>query len=193
MKANLLVLTLLTLTTTVSAAEKVFIEDGHNTYVAYMNSEYKNGSTVVADNEKDMKIATLNKLLDQQQRQYERKISYLEEELQKSKVRLVEKSINHEKIQEMAETRFNEEATFLKRELVAKTKTLMEYQRQLEKIKPTEDMKNLIKINTELALEVRRSTDQLAIMQLKGDEVVKPGQERNLERSSGRMPASVGK
>ena len=189
MKANLLLLTLLTFSSVVSAREALVIEDGTaGAFIAYVNPDFKDGDAIV-DNEKDMKIMNLNKLLDQQQRLYEDKISYLEDELKKSKDRLIEKSINTDKMQAMSDKRFSEESTFLKRELVAKTKTLMEYQRQLEKIKPTEDMKNLIKINTELALEVRRSTDQLAIMQLKGDEVVKPGQ----ERSSGRMPASVGK
>lgn len=68
----------------------------------------------------------------------------------------------------------------------------MEYQRQLEKIKPSEDMKNLIKINTELALENRRSTDQLALIQLKGNEGLAKQLDAK-EATGGRMPASVGK
>jgi hypothetical protein len=184
MKANLLILTILTLATTASARDILVVEGGHTGVKAYANE-------AVAENEKDMKIATLNKLLDQQQRLYEEKISYLENELKKSKERLVEKSINHDKMQAFQEKNFYEEAAFLKKELVAKTKTLMEYQRQLEKIKPNEEVKNLIKVNTELALEVRRSTDQLALVQLKGDTLAtKP---IDAPSANSRMPASIGK
>jgi predicted helicase len=190
MKANLLVLTILTLAATASATEKLMVDDGHAGIKAYAAVEFpKNTVEAVADNEKDMKIATLNKLLDQQQRLYDEKISYLEDELKKSKERLVEKSINHDKMQTFQERTFNEESTYLKKELVAKTKTLMEYQRQLEKMKPSDEVKNLIKINTDLALEVRRSTDQLALIQLKGDTLAS----KPLETQKGRMPASVEK
>lgn len=198
MKANLLVLTLLTVAaTTVSAKEVLYVDEvakPTTTYAAYPVSEYKFPKQEVAltNNEKDMKIANLNKLLDQQQRLYEEKITYLEDELKKSKDRLIEKSINTDKMQALTEKRFNEESTYLKKELVAKTKTLMEYQRQLEKIKPSEDMKNLIKVNTELALELRKSTDQLAFIQAKGNEAV-ANKAETPATTGGRMPASVGK
>ena len=178
MKAHLLALTMLTFATTTYAFEKVAVEDGHFTKV-----------NAALNNEKDMKIQSLNKLLEQQQKSYERKIVFLEEELKKSKDRLIEKSINHDKIQAMTESRFNEEAAFLKREVVAKTKTMMEYQRQLEKIKPSEDLKQLIKINTDLAVELRKSSDQMALIQLKGSALAdKPDP---VEVKGGRMPASV--
>jgi predicted helicase len=194
MKANLLLLTLLTLATSAYASEKLVFEDGHPVFVAYNNPDFqKNGEVAVAENEKDMKIATLNKLLDQQQRLYEEKISYLQDELRKSKERLIEKSINQEKMQAFQEKHFNEETGYLKKELVAKTKTLMEYQRQLEKIKPSEEVKNLIKANTELAIELRRSTDQIALFHLKGNDILanKPIEDKAV--TGGRMPASVGK
>lgn len=192
MKANLLVLTLLTLATTASATDKLLFEDGQRpVYVGYAAPDFPKAGETVASNEKDMKIANLNKLLDQQQRLYEEKISYLQEELKKSKDRLVEKSINHEKMQAFQERQFNEESGFLKRELVAKTKTMMEYQRQLEKIKPSDEMKTLIKINTDLAVELRRSTDQVAFYQLKNDAIANKPLE--VKKEGNRMPASVGK
>ena len=187
MKANLVVLTMLALTTTVSAKELFYTDSyKHNAPVAVTaaTAEPKFTGEVVADNEKDMKIATLNKLLDQQQRLYEEKVSYLEFELKKSKERLVEKSINHDRMQAALDKRYMEESNFLKRELITKTKTLMEYQRQLEKVKPSEDMKNLIKVNTELALEVRRNSDQMALAQLRGVKEEKTSEAK-------RMPASV--
>lgn len=190
MKANLLVLTLLTVAaTTAQSAEVLHVNDGYKSTV----TEYKSGLAAnFTENEKDMKIANLNKLLDQQQRLYDEKITYLEEELKKSKERLVEKSINHDKIQAITEKRYTEETAFLKKELVAKTRTVMEYQRQLEKIKPSDEVKNLIKVNTELAIELRRSTDQIANMQLHGNEAYAAKPEAAAVKG-GRMPASVGK
>lgn len=203
MKANLLVLTLLTLATTVSAKEAMIVEGGHNAYMAYAATEdgsqnpFKNGvpgagtgTVAMLESEKDMKIANLNKLLDQQQHSYDEKISYLQDELKKSKERLIEKSINTEKIQANVEKRFAEESAYLKKELVAKTKTLMEYQRQLEKVKPSEELKTLINSNTALAVELRKSNDQLAIIQLKGNEAIatKPVP---AQATGGRMPASA--
>lgn len=183
MKAHLIALTILTFASATHAFDKVAVEDG--TFAKIKTT---------LNNEKDMKIQALNKLLDQQQHSYETKISYLEEELRKSKERLIEKSINHDKIQSMAEARFNEETTFLKREVIAKTKTMMEYQRQLEKFKPSENLKELIKINAELAVELRKSTDHLALIQLKGNAIAdRPDSVETKPAAQGRMPASVGK
>lgn len=193
MKANLLILTLLTIATSVAAKDMLPTEDGGARVLAYAyeKPDFKAVASIT-ESEKDVKIATLNKLLDQQQRAYEDKVSYLEDELKKSKERLIEKSIITDKMAATIEKRFNEESAFLKRELVAKTKTLMEYQRQLEKIKPSEDLKNLIKINTELALENRRSTDQLALIQLRGNEGLAKQPDAKAV-TGGRMPASVEK
>lgn len=202
MKANLLVLTLLTLATTVSAKEALYVEDGSNAYKAYATTAdgsqnpFKNGvpgntqAVTMLESEKDMKIANLNKLLEQQQHSYDEKISYLQDELKKSKERLIEKSINTDKMQATVEKRFTEESAYLKKELVAKTKTLMEYQRQLEKVKPSDEMKNIIKVNTELAVELRKSNDQLALIQLKGYEGLAK-QPDAPQVNKGRMPASV--
>lgn len=203
MKANLLVLTLLTLATTVSAKEALYVQDGHNGYMAYKAEDgsanpFKNGlpanqavAATAGANEKDMKIANLNKLLEQQQHSYDEKISYLQDELKKSKERLIEKSINTDKIQAIVEKRFAEESSYLKKELVAKTKTLMEYQRQLEKIKLPEEMKNIIKVNTELAVELRKSNDALALFQLNSSNEAIANKAAPTPATGGRMPASV--
>lgn len=182
MKAPLLVLSLtMLISAPLKAYEYMWAAEGvEKTYV--MDKAVVNND----DYQKEAKIAYLTKLLEQQQKLYESKISYLEFELKKSKERLVEKSINSEKTQDFLETKFAEESAFLKRELVAKTKTMLEYQRQLEKIKPSEDFKNLIKVNTELAIEVRKNADQLALMQLKA-------QEEKGYKGGGRMPASAEK
>lgn len=183
MRPNLLALTVLTLAATaVSAKEMFFADPGKETFIKYVNSDYQ----PTKDSDKDMKIVYLNKLLDQQQKMYDEKIVYLETELKKSKERLVEKSINQEKMQDYMEARFAEESSYFKKELVAKTKTLMEYQRQLEKIKPSEDMKELIKVNTLMAVELRSSADSLAIAQIQINNGAKA-------ENSGRKPASLGK
>lgn len=142
---------------------------------------------VVADSgyTQDMKVAFLTKLLDQQQKAYESRISFLESELRKTKERLITKSMNQEKFEEEMMAKHHSELMVFKRELAYKTKSLLEYQRQMEKMKPSEDLKNIIRINTELASELRRSEDQIAVMQLKQMEVM-PG-----KNSGSRLPASV--
>ncbi|MDO9181437.1 MAG: hypothetical protein Q7U04_03470 [Bacteriovorax sp.] len=130
------------------------------------------------DYNQDMKIIYLNKLLNLQQKAYDDKITFLENELQKTKEHLLSKSMNQEKMEEAMIEKYSVEASYLKKELAYKTKTLLEYQRQMEKLKPTEDLRNLIKINTKLASELRRSEDQIATI-------------TQSIHSEGRLPASV--
>lgn len=194
MKASLLFLTFLSLSTTISAKEFLVAEGGDSvTYSAYANP-FKSGiplaqGVFMDQSEKNMKIANLHKLLDQQKHLYDQKISYLQDELKKSKERLIEKSINTQKIQADVEKRNNEEISYLKKELITKTKTLMEYQRQLEKVNLSDEMKNIIKSNTEIAIELRRSHDQLAIVQLQAKMAAPTGVPTPELR--GRMPASI--
>lgn len=122
----------------------------------------------------DQKSPSKDKQFD---KQYEDKVTYLESELAKYKDRLVEKSLYLEKSQEGLKIKHEQEIAFLKREVIYKTKSLLEAQRQLEKINPSEDMKNLIRLNNEMAAQMRRAEDQLAMSQLKNDK--------------GRVPASI--
>lgn len=133
----------------------------------------------------DMKVMYLTRLLTQQQVTYEAKLAYLENELNKTKERLIQKSMNQEKVEERLIEKYSKETLVVKKELAYKTKSLLEYQRQIEKMKPNEDLKNMIKLNTELASELRKSEDQIAYMELKNAEIV-PG-----VRSGSRLPASV--
>lgn len=143
----------------------------------------------VARYDDTMKVTYLTKLLAQQQKSYDDKISYLETELRKTKDRLIEKSMNQEKLEESMKDKYSAEASMLKKELAYTTKSLLEYQRQIEKMKPDEDLKNMIKLNTELASELRKSEDQIAIIQLKGIEAM-PGVHPS-STGGARMPASV--
>lgn len=111
------------------------------------------------------------------EKQYEGKVQYLESELAKYQARLVEKSLYLEKSQDTLKFKYEQEIANLKREVIYKTKSLMEAQRQIEKMNPSEDMKSLIKINTEMAAQIRQTEDQLATAQIKKD--------------TGRAPASV--
>lgn len=125
----------------------------------------------------DFALYKKNQQSTSKEKQYEDKITFLEAEVSKYKESLVEKSLFLEKSQEGLKVKYEQEVAFLKRELIYKTKSLLEAQRQLEKINPSEDMKNLIKLNNEMAAQMRRAEDQLAISQLKHDK--------------GRVPASV--
>ena len=133
----------------------------------------------------EMKVAYLTKILTQREKSYEEKISFLETELRKTKDRLIEKSLNQEKIEESIKETYQAEINSLKKELAHKTKTMFEYQRQIEKLNPSEELKNLIRVNTNLAAELRKSEDQIAIIQLKQIESM-PGIQK-----SNRAPASV--
>ena len=59
-----------------------------------------------------------------------------------------------------------------------------------EKVKLSDEMKNIIKANTELAVELRKSNDQLAIVQLQANEAI-AGKAAPAQATGGRMPASV--
>ncbi len=178
MKALFLISTItLTQFSTIFAREVNPFEDS---YVQNINASYKEASL-----NQEMKVSYLTKLLEHQQKAYEDKIAYLESELHKTKERLIEKSINQEKMAEAMKEKFNTDTMTLKKELAYKTKSLLEHQRQIEKMKPSEDLKNIIKLNTEMAAELRKSEDQIAIFQLKQIENIRG------EPSAGRMPASA--
>ncbi len=151
-------------------------------YITKLNEEYKE-----ANSNQEMKVNYLTKLLEHQRISYEEKISFIEGELLKTKERLVEKSMNQEKIEESMKEKYNAENILLKKELAYKTKSLLEYQRQIEKMKPSEDLKNIIKLNTELAAELRKSEDQMAFIQLKQVEEMRA----NRLPTNARLPASV--
>lgn len=152
-------------------------------YIKKINDNHKE----IAFNEQ-MKVTYLTNLLSHQQKSYEDKIAFLETELRKTKDRLIEKSLNQEKLEDTMKDKYGAEAMALRKELAYKTKTLLDYQRQLEKMKPADDMKNLIKLNTELAAELRKSEDQLAFIQLRNMELARAPQK---ESTGGRVPASV--
>lgn len=152
-------------------------------FMKKINDEYKE----TAFNE-EMKVTYLTKLLEHQQKAYEDKITFLETELRKTKDRLIEKSMNQEKIEEAMKEKYGAEVVALKKELAYTTKTMLEYQRQIEKNKPSEDIKKLIKINTDLAAELRKSEDQIAFIQLKQMEMARAN---GKTEAKGRVPASV--
>ena len=134
----------------------------------------------------DMKVLYLTKLIEHQQKEYDNKVAYLETELRKTKDRLIEKSLNQDKLEAAFEDKYGKEVVVLKRELAYKTKSMLEYQRQIEKMKPDEDLKKMIKLNTEMASELRRSEDQIAFIQLKKAEEMK-----GMRTGGSRLPASV--
>lgn len=141
------------------------------------------------ESQENVKALYLTKALHQQKMMYEEKIAYLESELKKTKDRLLEKSLMQEKMNQAMEEKYSHEARVYKQSLAHTTRTLMEYQRQMEKMKPSEDLKNMIRLNTQLASELRKSEDQIAIIQLKGIEAM-PGL-YNSKGTGVRMPASV--
>lgn len=140
---------------------------------------------IATNHTQEMKIAYLSRVMSIQQKSYEEKIAFLETELRKTKDRLIEKSLNQEKIQDAMKLEFDKELFAMRKELAHKTKALLDYQRQVEKMNPSEDMKNMIKINTQLASELRRSEDKIATIQLKMIESTRPS------GSGARLPASV--
>jgi hypothetical protein len=156
-------------------------------YIKNLQSDYKEKAI-----NSEMEITNLSKTVAFLQRNYEEKINYLEIELAKTKSRLIEKSLNEEKIQASLKEKYEQEFYVIKKELASKTRTTLEMQRQIEKMNPTEDQKKLILINNELAAELRKSEGQLAVMQLE----LKKGNNFNnkitpFADTNARRPASV--
>lgn len=152
-----------------------------DTFVTNLNE--KNQESAFNQN---TKVAYLTKLLERQQKAYDEKIGYLEAELKKTQDRLVEKSLNQDKLETSLKEKYTMDTMALKKELAYKVKALLDYQRQMEKMKPSEDLKSIVKLNTELASEMRRSEDRLAVFQLKQVEDM-----RSTHSSGARLPASV--
>lgn len=155
----------------------------NDTYLKNLKEEIK-----VADYSEEMKVAYLTKLIEQLQISYSHKVSYLEAELGKTQDRLIQKSINQEKIEEAMKDKYKSEALALRRELASTTKAMLEYQRQLEKIKPSDEVIKMIRLNTELAVELRKSADQFATLQLR---TIESSTIRSYDGAGKRMPASV--
>jgi hypothetical protein len=133
----------------------------------------------------DTKIIYLMKQLEQQSKLYEGKISFMETELNKTKERLIQKSMNQELIETAMQEKHATESIQLKKDLAYTTKSLLLFQRQMEKMKPSEDLKNMITLNTELASQLRKSEDQIASTQYKSLEM-KPS-----SSNGDRRPASI--
>ena len=177
MKVFICYLVVATLSPALIAKEFFPFEEGHGTPIVDL--------IVETNCNQDTKSIYLTKQLEDQQKLYDSKITFIETELRKTKDQLIQKSLNQEVIEDAMKEKYGSETLFLKRELANSTKSLLQYQRQIEKMKPTEDLKNMIKLNTELASELRKTEDQIAIMQLIKVEGM-PG-----EKTNTRMPASI--
>lgn len=93
---------------------------------------------------------------------YDVKLMSLENENKALRERLGQKN----KEQEADRARYTEDVAILKKELAIKTKMLMDIQRSLEKVKMGKVEMELVKANTLLNAEIRRSEDKLATMQM---------------------------
>lgn len=184
MKTPLLLAATLFFSLEIKAYEVEFADQG-----LFSSPNYEKIDEYIGQNEKDIKILNLTHLLERQEQTYQSKISYLERELKKSNERIVSLSINSERNNELAQKKYAEENNFLKKEIIAKTKSVMEFQRQLEKIQPGKDVQRQIIQETLLAVEMRRTADQLAINNLLDSK--KPS--NTIEKTTKRMPASVDK
>ena len=184
MKTSLFLVFSMMLCMEVKAYEVEFVEQG-----LYTVPDYENMDGYINQNDKDIKILNLTYLLERQEKMYHDKIMYLERELKKSNERIVALSLNNDRNYDLAQKKAAEENNFLKKDIVAKTKTIMEFQRQLEKIQPGKDVQKQIIQETLLAVEMRRTADQLAINNLLDARKAHPAKDQEAKR----MPASVDK
>jgi hypothetical protein len=184
MKTSLFFVFSMVLCMEVKAYEVEFVEQG-----LYTAPNYEKIDGFINQNEKDIKILNLTYLLERQEKMYHDKITYLEKELKKSNEKIVALSLNSDRHYEMAQKKSAEETNHLKKEIIAKTKTIMEFQRQLEKVQPGKDVQKQIIFETQLAVENRRTADQLAINNLLDARKLQDGKDQEPKR----MPASVGK
>jgi hypothetical protein len=180
---KLLAVSILMMTTKTFALDVPMFDD---TFI----NQYK--ETVAQEAELNQgEVDKLSRLVAFQQRSYEEKINYLEIELNKTKTRLIDKSLNEEKLQTALKDQFENEINFLKKELAAKTRTALEYQRQIEKMNPTEDMKKMIQLNTELASDLRKAEGHLAAIELENKHYKGTLAQKAEPVKSGRKPASI--
>lgn len=138
------------------------------------------------------RIAQLERELEIQKVNYEKKIEYLQAELRKSQKNLVERSVNQMKKEKMIAEDHIQDKKEMTQKLAITNQKLQEYQNLLSAVKPNQDMKLLIESNTQLAAELRKATNQLAHPNLK-----KAGATEAIAikdtNSSGRFPASDSK
>jgi hypothetical protein len=76
-------------------------------------------------------------------------------------------------------------------------RSLYEAQRQIEKMEPSEDLKKLVVLNSELSADLRKTEGHMAIIQLENKKLTETTSSKNIklknisDRSNNRMPASV--
>lgn len=156
-----------------------------------------NQTEAVLNKEKDEIISKLTNTLAYQQRSYEEKINYLEIELNKTKQKLLEKSLNQDKLEAFYENKLKEEKTKAKTEVANIQRSLYEAQRQIEKMEPSEDLKKLVVLNTELSADLRKTEGHMAIIQLENRKLTDTTSTKNIkikavsDRENARMPASI--
>ena len=105
--------------------------------------------------EQHLQIHALKRDLASVKTNYGEKAEYLENELEKTKTKLIETSLTSNKKEEFYSKKYKTEIDSLKSELVLKNKVIAEYQREIEKLKSDKDYKELAKQNFELASQVR--------------------------------------
>lgn len=97
---------------------------------------------------------------------YKNKISYLENEIQKSKHNFIELSLSKDKINDKCLQKLEEKNIYCRNGMASKDRTIMEYQRQLEKHPPKDELKRIIYSSTMAVIEKRKFHDHFAVKAL---------------------------
>lgn len=187
MKKNTLI-TLLALSFAPLMVQAKFIED-IDPEARKFDLEYQQYKEQVEKNqmsknyEQHLQIHALKRDLASVKTNYEYKSEYLENELEKTKTKLIETSLSANKKEEFYSKKFKTEIDSLRNELVLKNKIIAEYQREIEKFKSDKDYKELAKQNFELASQVRNFDAK------NQQDFVNPL--KTQDEGSKRMPASV--
>lgn len=181
-------MTLLALTLAPFMVQAKFIEDIDPEVkkfdLDYLQYKEKVEKDQMAQNyEQHLQIHALKRDLASVKTNYNYKAEYLENELEKTKSKLIETSLAANKKEEFYSKKYKTEIDSLKNELILKNKIIAEYQREIEKFKSDKDYKELAKQNFELASQVRNFDSK------KQQDFTNPL--KSQDESAKRMPASV--
>lgn len=176
--------------TSLLAIEKMPIEYSSTPAFIAFNAEdkqeYQKMTEVFQNHEQEQTILTLKKTILDQKQDYEKRIAYLEKELKKSQIVL------YEKIKIFEQAKSDQERKH-KLEKIAQTKEMMKYQRELEKVRPNRESKEFLMAQADLALQMRKSQEQMAINSKEPYATLDNFKTMETTNSPKRLPASVEK
>lgn len=119
---------------------------------------------LVAQTNSSFELQSLERKIEMQKKHYEERIAYLQAELKKAQTKVVENAIAYQAREKKLKDEFKIEKSTYTRDIIAKNKTILEYNQIIDKFKLGAEAKELIETNNQLAIQLRAAQDQIAGM-----------------------------